>query len=67
MDTVLGQRTGINYDDINSLKYMDCVIKEVLRLYPPVCSTLRTVPDHFAIGNMEIPAGTTIQVERLSV
>ncbi|KAJ3100462.1 hypothetical protein HDU97_002199 [Phlyctochytrium planicorne] len=36
IDAVLGDSQVVTIDDINNLKYMECVVKEILRLYPAV-------------------------------
>ena len=35
IDEIIGDRTDINYADTNSLPYLDMVMHESLRLYPP--------------------------------
>lgn len=41
VDRVLGDRDAPTFDDIQELKYMEKVFKEVLRMYPPVPVVLR--------------------------
>ena len=35
VDTVLGAKTDISFDDINKLEYTGAVFKEALRKWPP--------------------------------
>ncbi|XP_076252737.1 cytochrome P450 4d2-like [Rhynchophorus ferrugineus] len=46
--------------DINEMKYLDLVIKEILRLYPPVPHIIRTVNEDIKFKDHIIPKGTDI-------
>ncbi|XP_073836353.1 cytochrome P450 4d8-like isoform X2 [Musca autumnalis] len=53
--------------NLNELKYMECVIKEVLRLYPSVPIIAREIVEdfkyeHSKLGSGVIPAGTEFMV-----
>ncbi|EFX88388.1 hypothetical protein DAPPUDRAFT_311386 [Daphnia pulex] len=47
-------------EDIPNLKYLECCIKETLRMYPSVPAFERTVQEDLQIGKYLIPAGCTI-------
>jgi len=64
---VLGSRVEITYEDLNELKYTGCVIKETLRLWPPVPHLSRVVEGSYSIDGYDIPEGTWIQVSCLSL
>lgn len=46
--------------NLNSLPYMDNVIKEALRLFPPAVLVSKRCHEDIQIGNLFIPADTTI-------
>ncbi len=59
VDEVLGDRTP-TAEDIPQLQYTTMVIKEALRLYPPVWIVARTPLEDDEVGGYHIPAGTIV-------
>jgi len=58
----LGSRLEVHYEDLNALKYTTCVLKEALRVYPPVAVIHRKVRKGFKIKGWELPEGTGVIV-----
>lgn len=58
----------ITLSSVHTLEYLDAILSESLRLYPPVPGTLPRVvpPGGETIDNAFVPAGTTIGVNHLS-
>ncbi|XP_012987903.1 cytochrome P450 26B1 [Esox lucius] len=50
----------LGLDTIISLKYLDCVIKEVLRLFSPVSGGYRTALQTFELDGVQIPKGWSV-------
>jgi len=48
------------FDDLSRLTYTDQVIREVLRLYPPIWAQARYVNKEFEFNNYTIPAGSYV-------
>ncbi|MBA3945874.1 MAG: cytochrome P450 [Herpetosiphonaceae bacterium] len=59
IDEVLGGRVP-TIDDIPKLTYIDMVVHESLRLYPPVWMMARTSINAFDVGGYRIPAKTSV-------
>jgi cytochrome P450 len=57
LDEVLGDRPA-DVEDLPRLVYTEKVIKESLRLYPPVWAFVREATEPFEIGGYRLPAGT---------
>nr|XP_033809369.1 cytochrome P450 26B1 [Geotrypetes seraphini] len=51
---------SLHVDTINSLHYLECVIKEVLRLFSPVSGGYRTVLQTFELDGFQIPKGWSV-------
>ncbi|OIW19899.1 hypothetical protein TanjilG_28770 [Lupinus angustifolius] len=49
-----------NFDGISHLKILTMIFYEVLRLYPPVTSLGRVIPNSMKIGNITLPAGVQV-------
>ncbi|XP_072318939.1 cytochrome P450 4V2-like [Eucyclogobius newberryi] len=63
LDQVFGtSERPINMEDLKKLKYLDCVIKEALRLYPSVPFFARTICRDTTIKGYTIPKGSNIIV-----
>jgi cytochrome P450 len=59
VDRVLGAHPP-TYHDIGQLSYLDCVIKETLRLYPPIHLGSRIAATDIEFQEYTFPAGTRV-------
>ncbi|KAM3834482.1 cytochrome P450 26C1 [Vipera latastei] len=50
----------LTLEKLNRLRYLDCVIKEVLRLLPPVSGGYRTALQTFELDGYQIPKGWSV-------
>jgi len=61
VDAVLGDRVP-NSEDLTALPFTERVIREAMRLYPPIWAIERRAIEEDAIGGFRIPAGSTVVV-----
>ena len=59
----LALTSPLTLDDLKQMSYLDQVIKEVMRLVPPVGGGFRKVIKSFEFGGYQIPQGWTIQYQ----
>ena len=59
LDRVLGGRVP-NISDLSSLRFVESVIKESMRLYPPAWGVARQVIKEFELSGYRIPAGANV-------
>ncbi|XP_070608482.1 cytochrome P450 26C1 [Erythrolamprus reginae] len=50
----------LTLEKLNRLRYLDCVVKEVLRLLPPVSGGYRTALQTFELDGYQIPKGWSV-------
>ncbi|GIX66982.1 cytochrome P450 4V2 [Caerostris extrusa] len=64
LDSVLGadSKGPLSVADLNELKYLDCVLKESNRLYPPAAAFGRKISEEISICGYTIPKRTTVIV-----
>ncbi|KAG8196949.1 hypothetical protein JTE90_009008 [Oedothorax gibbosus] len=61
LEEVFGSDPDVRFDEesLRRLKYLDCVIKEVQRLYPPAPYIGRQLQEDVEVNGYRIPKGTT--------
>lgn len=61
VDALFGEDTErpVVEDDLKELKYLECVIKETQRIYPPAPYIARELLEDVHVNNVTIPKGTT--------
>lgn len=59
VNRVVGEETPA-LDHVRALRYLDCVIKEALRLYPPIHLGSRVAAQNLEFNGYSIPAGTRV-------
>jgi cytochrome P450 len=58
----------VTFDSLKELKYIDGLIKEGLRFYPPAPNiSVRKSAVDTVVGNVRIPAGTSIEMNVISI
>lgn len=62
LDDVVGLDRRIEESDFEKLTYFKCVIKETLRLHPPIPMALHQSSKATKIGKYHIPKGTRVMV-----
>jgi len=67
IDFVLGDQEIKSFDQVEQLKYLNMVIKESLRLYPPVPKVVRRVVNEDIIQNYKIPKNITAIISIYSI
>ncbi|MBW4643138.1 MAG: cytochrome P450 [Goleter apudmare HA4340-LM2] len=63
LQQVLGERPA-NITDLPQLPYTDMVIKEAMRIYPPVFTMAREATQDCEIGGYQVPAGCMIMMSQ---
>ncbi|NWT51202.1 CP4V2 protein, partial [Erythrocercus mccallii] len=53
---------SVTMDDLKNLRYLECVVKEALRLYPSVPMFARTLREDCCIKGYQIPRGATVLI-----
>lgn len=54
------QVPNLSLEKLTQLRYLDCVVKEVLRFLPPVSGGYRTVLQTFELNGYQIPKGWSV-------
>ena len=69
LDLIFGDdhHRQITIEDISKLKYLECCIKESMRVIPTVFMVGRQVTNSLNIGDYYIPKGTTINIDFYSL
>ncbi|KAF9591827.1 hypothetical protein IFM89_008477 [Coptis chinensis] len=66
--TAIGTESMVDEDDTNRMEYMHCVIKETLRLHPPLTIIIPRVPtENTTIDGYHIPAQTRVIINAWAI
>ncbi|XP_067133081.1 cytochrome P450 4c3-like [Centruroides vittatus] len=53
---------SIMSEDLRKMKYLECVVKETLRIYPPAFVIVRKNPSDLKVGNYILPAKSSLVI-----
>ncbi|KAE8700127.1 serine/threonine-protein kinase AFC2-like isoform X1 [Hibiscus syriacus] len=64
---VVGNKSKVDQEDIAKMDYLKCVVKETLRLHPPVVIVLRKTPASVKLRGFDIPSNTTVMINAWAI
>ncbi|XP_071834636.1 cholesterol 24-hydroxylase-like [Apostichopus japonicus] len=62
IDSIVGDKEFVEYQDVMKMEYSLLVLKEALRLYPPVAGSSRKCAHDLDVCGYHIPAGSNCQL-----
>ncbi|XP_071785157.1 cytochrome P450 3A24-like [Asterias amurensis] len=62
IDDVIGDRTKLTYQDVSDLTYLDMVLHESMRVYPPAIEFDRICQSDCVVKGVQIPKGVMVEV-----
>ncbi|XP_022106692.1 cytochrome P450 3A24-like [Acanthaster planci] len=62
IDDVIGERTALIYQDMAALPYLDMVLHESMRIYPPAVEFDRICQEDCVIKGIPIPKGVMMEI-----
>jgi sterol 14-demethylase len=60
LDELYADNSEVSFQALRSIPQLEAVLKETLRLHPPLILLLRVAQEDFEIGGHRIPAGTMV-------
>ncbi|MCH9687112.1 MAG: cytochrome P450 [Deltaproteobacteria bacterium] len=57
---VLGDRTSLELEDLRAMTELEWVVKEALRMYPPIIMVMRRMLEGFDFGGYHVPEGSMV-------
>jgi cytochrome P450 len=60
--TICGPSGDVNMEELGKLTYLECCVKEILRLYPSVPFITRTLGKDANIGGHKMPADSQVMI-----
>ncbi|XP_074485762.1 cytochrome P450 3A30-like [Sebastes fasciatus] len=62
IDSTFPNKGAVHYEDLMQMEYLDSVVDECLRLYPPAGRLERTAKETVKIGGITIPKGMLVMI-----
>lgn len=69
INSTLDEQDKLTYETLLGMKYLDMVVNETLRMYPPIPSTTRKCMKDYPIPgtNLTIPAGASVEISAYAI
>ncbi|KAE8683234.1 FUS3-complementing protein 2 isoform 1 [Hibiscus syriacus] len=64
---VVGNKSKVDQDDITKMEYLKCVVKETLRLHPPVVFVPRKTSASIKLEGFDVPSDTTVLINAWAI